>query len=141
MRISAYGQYGKPTSGGIRNRLLGMLSYRSKLLTLAAELAFTRDSVTAPVLLARSGRVASVFGVYHLPRSKAAFIARVDLNDPNTATPNNQQTRFIVGASYQLTPNLRLLADVDNLSFEGGTPTPALQATKSQALFQVQFTF
>jgi hypothetical protein len=111
------------------------------MLTLAAELAFTRDSVTAPVLTKRSGRIASVFGVYHLPHSKAAFIARVDLTDPNTATPNNQQTRVIAGASYQLTPNLRLLADIDHLSYEGGAPTPALEATRSQALFQVLFTF
>jgi hypothetical protein len=118
-----------------------MVSYRSKAITVAGELAFMRDSVTAPVLTGRSARLGSFFAVYHLPRSKAALIGRLDLLDPNTATPNNQQTRIIAGASYQLTPNLRLVGDIDTVSFEGGTPTPALQAPRTQALFQVQFNF
>jgi hypothetical protein len=42
--------------------------------------------------------------------------------------------------SYQLTPAFRLLADEDNLTFEG-TPTPAQYATKTQGLFQAQFVF
>jgi hypothetical protein len=141
LRVTAYGQYGKPTSGGRRNRALGMVSYRSRQLTLAAEYAVTKDSVTAPAVAAVSGNIASVFGVFHLPNSKVALIGRVDLTDPNTNTGNNRQTRIIAGASYQLAPNLRLLADVDMVSYEGGTTTPALEATRSQALFQAQFTF
>ena len=141
VRVSAYGQYGKPTSGGKRQRLLGMVSYRSKQITLAAEYAVTKDTVTATPLAETSGAVASVFGVYHFTSSKAALLARVDLTDPNTDTGNNRLTRVIAGASYQLSPNLRLLADVDMLSYQGGTPTPALEATRSQAYFQAQFTF
>ena len=144
LRVTAYGQYGKPTSGGQRSRLLGMLSYRSKQITLAGEYAITQDSTTGPVpapVAKSKGAVASVFGVYHFSNSKAALIARVDLTDPNTDTGNNRQTRVIGGASYQLSPNLRLLADVDMLSYQGGTPTPALEATRSQAYFQAQFTF
>jgi hypothetical protein len=139
LRVTAYGHYGKPTTGGIRSRLLGMVSYRSKQFTLAGEYAITRDSVTAGVKL--PGTVASAFGVYHFSGSKAAVLARVDLTDPNTNTGNNRLTRFIAGASYQLSPNLRLLADFDMLSYQGGTPTPALEATRSQAYFQAQFTF
>ncbi len=141
LRLSAYGQYGKPTSSGIRNRALGMISYRSKVVTLAAEAAVTRDSVTAPVLTKRSGRLIGAFAVVRVPNSKAGIIARIDLMDPNTATPNNRQTRIIAGASYQLTPNLRTLLDLDHVSYEGGITTPALEAVRSQALFQVQFTF
>ena len=141
LRVTAYGQYGKPTSGGKRQRLLGMVSYRSKQFTLAGEYAITKDTVTATPLAETSGGVASVFGVYHFTNSKAALIARLDLTDPNTDTGNNRLTRVIAGASYQLSPNLRLLADVDLLSYEGGTPTPALEATRSQAYFQAQFTF
>jgi hypothetical protein len=85
--------------------------------------------------------VASVFGVYHLANSKVALLARVDLTDPNTDTGNNRLTRVIGGASYQLAPNLRLLADLDMLSYQGGAPTPAAEATRSQAFFQAQFTF
>ncbi len=139
LRVTAYGHYGKPTGGGIRSRLLGMVSYRSKQFTLAGEYAITRDSVTAGAKA--PGTVASAFGVYHFSNSKAALLARVDLTDPNTNVGNNRLTRFIGGASYQLSPNLRLLADLDLLSYQGGSPTPALEATRAQALFQAQFTF
>jgi hypothetical protein len=144
LRVTAYGQYGKPTSGGKRSRLLGMVSYRTKQITLAGEYAVTKDSTTGPVpapVAEASGSVAGVFGVYHFSNSKAAVLARVDLTDPNTDVGNNRLTRFIGGASYQLTPNLRLLADLDLLSYQGGAPTPAAEATRSQAYFQAQFTF
>src|SRR5467141_4549221 len=138
LRVTAYGHYGKPTGGGLRSRLLGMVSYRSKQVTLAGEYATTRDSTTGAKL---PGTVASVFGVYHFSNSKAALLARVDLTDPNTNVGNNRLTRFIGGASYQLSPNLRLLAALDMLSYQGGAPTPAAEATRSQAYFQAQFTF
>jgi hypothetical protein len=145
LRVTAYGQYGKPTSGGQRSRLLGMVSYRSKQITLAGEYSITTDSTTgsAPPPPAAAphvkGAVASIFGVYHF-NSKAALIARVDLTDPNTDVGNNRLTRYIVGASYQLSPNLRLLGDIDMLSYQA-TPTPAQEAVRSQAYFQAQFTF
>lgn len=142
LRITAYGQYGKPTTGGERSRLLGMVSYRTRLITLAGEYAVTKDSTAGPPVVAKaSGSVASFFGVYRFTNSKAAVLARVDLTDPNTNVGNNRLTRVIGGASYQLSPNLRLLADVDLLTYQGGTPTPALEATRSQAYFQAQFTF
>ena len=144
LRVTAYGAYGKPTSGGQRSRLLGMVSYRTKQITVAGEYAVTKDSTTGPVpapVAKASGSVASFFGVYHFQNSKAALLARVDLTDPNTNVGNNRLTRVIGGASYQLSPNLRLLADVDMLTYQGGAPTLALEATRSQAYFQAQFTF
>ena len=140
LRVTGYGGYGKPTSGGQRNRFLGMVSYKSRQVTLAAEFAATKDSVTATPTPSTTGRVISAFGVFHIPSSKAALIARVDITDPNTSIGSNKQTRFIGGVSYQLSPNLRLLADFDHVSFEG-TPTPAQEAVRSQALFQTQITF
>ena len=118
-----------------------MLSYRSALLTLAAEYAVTKDTITARPVPATDGSMLSAFGVYHVPASKVALIARVDVSNPNTDVANDKQTRIIAGVSYQLSPNLRLLADLDHLSYEGGAPTPALDAVRSQGLFQVQFTF
>src|SRR5205807_4588179 len=47
LRLTGYAGVGKPTSGGTRNRFLGMLSYRSKQFTLAGEYAATKDTVTA----------------------------------------------------------------------------------------------
>ncbi len=132
LRVTAYGQYGKPTSGGERSRLLGMVSYRTKQITLAGEYAVTKDSTTGPVpapVAKSSGSVASFFGVYHFQNSKAALLARVDLTDPNTNVGNNRLTRFIGGASYQLSPNLRLLADLDMLSYQGGAPVHVLTHT------------
>jgi len=140
LRLTAYGQYGKPTSGGKRYRWVGMVSYRSKQVTLAGEYASTKDTVTATPLAETNGRVISGFGVYHVPRSRVAVLARVDVVDPNTNVADDRQTRVIGGVSYQLSPNLRLLADWDYVDYQG-TPTAAQEATRSQALFQTQFSF
>jgi hypothetical protein len=143
LRLTGYGQSGKPTGGGTRQRLVGVISYRTKLLTLAGEAAVTKDSVlTTPVSAERTGRVFTSFGVLRVPpSSKLQFIGRLDLVDPDTDTDDDRQTRVIVGVGYQLTPNLRLLADLDKVSYQGGVTTPALEVVRSQALFQVQFTF
>jgi hypothetical protein len=59
----------------------------------------------------------------------------VDIVDPNTSTANDGNTRIIAGASYQLSPNVRLLADLDRQSFQVGG------AATNQFLFQAQFVF
>ncbi|MSR06397.1 MAG: hypothetical protein EXR93_04905 [Gemmatimonadetes bacterium] len=141
LRLSAFGHLGKPTSGGTRQRALAAVSYRSRRATVAAEIAFTRDSITTPLLRTRAGRILSGFAVYRMPKSKVTFIGRVDVIDPNTGVAADRQTRIIAGASCQITPNLRLLLDLDHLMYEGGVTTPALEAVRSQALFQMQFTF
>lgn len=143
LRVTGYAQYGKPTTGGARQRYSGMVSYRSKSVTLAGAYALTKDSVTAGALL--DGQVASGFGVVHVPGSQAAIIARVDYTKPNKSLASTvsgySSTRYIVGLSYQLTPNLRLLGDVDYLSYRNGAPSPAADANRAAALFQTQFTF
>lgn len=141
LRLTGYAHYGKPTSGGKRQRYLGILSYRSNTLTLAAELAVTKDTVTSPVTAEKHGRVMSFFGVLRVPKSKFQVIGRVDSTDPNTDTDNDRTTRWIGGVAYQQSGNLRVLADLDHLVYQGGVTTPALEAVRSQALFQVQFTF
>ncbi len=141
LRVTAYGQYGKPTGGGERQRLLAMVSYRSKQITLAGEAAVTRDSSTAAPTPEANGHVYSAFGVYKFPQSKAAVIARVDITKPQAGPTTNKQTRFVVGASYQLSPNWRLLVDWDHLSFQTDPLNAANDPTRSQALFQTQFNF
>ena len=143
LRLTGYGQTGRPTGGGTRQRLVGVLSYKSKLLTLAGVGAVARDSApTTPVTPERKGRVLSGFGVLRVPPShRLQFIGRVDSIDPDTDADDDRQTRFIVGIGFQLTPNLRLLADLDTVNYQGGVTTPALEVVRSQALFQVQFTF
>src|SRR5205809_6694771 len=139
LRITGYAGLGKYNGGGDRDRFLGMLSYRTKEFTLAGEFASTKDTVPAAAANV-TGRVMSGFGVYHIPKSSAALIARVDVLDPNTSASGDRQTRIIGGLSYQVSPNLRVLADVDNLSYQG-TPTPLQDAVRSRGLFQMQFTF
>ena len=141
LRVTGYAGLGKYTGGGDRNRFLGMLSYRSKQFTLAGEFASTKDTLS-PVNNSpnATGRIISGFGVLHVPNSSVALIARVDVVDPNTSVSGDRLTRLIGGLSYQVSPNLRVLADVDNVSYEG-TPTPVQDATRSQGLFQMQFTF
>ena len=143
LRVTGYAQYGKSTGGGTRNRFLGMVSYRTKQLTLAGEAAATRDrplGAAAPTTPVGDGHVYSAFGVYKFPKTKAAVIARVDIEHPQAGNTTDKQTRFIGGVSYQLTPNWRLLGDWDYVDFQG-TPLVAQDAVRSQALFQTQFTF
>ena len=153
LRVTAYAGYGSPTGSGQRERFVGMLSYKSKMITLAGEFASTVDSTTAPASAQKTGQVISVYGTLKVPQSDVSFIARVDLVDPNTAAAaiNDKTTRFIAGIGYQVTPQFRLLADIDNLSYENPAlvaGNPALTtaqlaqiAVQSQALFQAQITF
>lgn len=134
LRLTGYAQLGAPTGGGTRQRLLGMASYRSKALVLAGEYAATTDSAVGTAKL--NGTVVSVYGTFRLPSSPASIIARVDLVDPNTGVASDKTTDLIAGVSYQLSPNVRLLADVDNLSYESSGAKAI-----TQALFQVQFIF
>jgi hypothetical protein len=140
LRLTAYGQYGKPTGGGKRSRLIGMLSYKSKLFTLATEGTIAQDSSTTTPAPDVTGRVLSGFGIFNIPNTKAALVARVDLADPNKDVTGDSQTRFIGGVSYMVHPHLRLFANLDYLHYQG-TPTPAQEASRAQALFQMEFTF
>jgi len=129
LRVTGYAGIGKVTgTGADRNRYLGLLSYKTQQYTLAGEFVSVKNAAV-------TGSIISAFGVYHFTSSKAAVIARVDIVDPDKNVGNNKNTRIIAGASYQLSPNVRLLADLDRLSFESGvTPT-------NQILLQTQFTF
>jgi hypothetical protein len=150
LRVTGYAQYGKPTTGGRRQRVLGMVSYKSKMLTLAGEIAATRDSVTGGTFSGtavtaaanKTGRIYSFFGVLNVSQSKFGIIGRLDITDPQTGDPtNDRQTRIIGGVSYQVNPNFRVLADVDNVSRQGGSYANAFNATRSTAFLQAQFNF
>lgn len=141
LRISGYAGFGKPTGGGERTRYVGMVSYASKQFTLAGEYAMATDSSTATPTAEVKGSVISAFGVYHLTNSPVALIGRVDLVDPNTDVSNDKNTRIIAGASYQVSPNLRFLGDVDLLSHEAGDPSGLLVDPRNQFLLQAQFSF
>ena len=74
----------------------------------------------------------------------------MDITDPNTAnnttaTSTDKLTRVIAGIAYQLNPNLRLLADVDLLSYQSGFAPSAgnyvAYANRQSAFFQAMFTF
>ncbi len=127
LRVTGYVGIGKATGGADRNRYIGMVSYRTSQYTVAGEYASNKDVVTSSVI--------SAFG------AKFSAIARVDLLDPDNNVTGDHQTRIIAGVSYQVSANLRLLLDVDNLSYQGGSPSPAAEAVRSRALFQTQFTF
>jgi hypothetical protein len=147
LRLTGYGDYGIPTGGGAKQRFLGMLSYKSKQWTLAGEYAITKDRTAAnPVDI--KGSVLSVYGVWNVPKTAVGVIGRVDVVDPNrdssSATPSlavNKQTRVIAGVSYQVTPNLRVMGDVDLNSLAKGSPNNAFDRTRQTAYFHTQFTF
>ncbi|HYR16185.1 MAG TPA: hypothetical protein VEQ67_18500 [Mycobacterium sp.] len=131
LRLTGYagvGKYGPAFAGNDRNRYLGQVSYRSQQFTLAGEFVSRKDST-------QTGSILTAFGVYHLTGGKVAVIGRVDLVDPDKNVANNKNTRIIGGLSYQLSPNVRLLADLDRLSFESGA------TATNQVLLQAQFVF
>jgi Phosphate-selective porin O and P len=143
LRITGYGAVGKPTGGGKRNRYIGMVSYRSKLLTLAGQYGRVEDSLPGATGTTKTvkGNIFSAYGVLNVPNTKVGIIGRVDVQKPDVDVGNNRQTRFIAGMSYQINPNLRALADVDNLSLQSGVYTNAIESTRTQGLFQIQFVF
>lgn len=134
VRLTGYSQIGQPTTGGTRNRAIGMLSYRSQHLTVASEYGLTRDGVDTSRVL--HGTILSGFIVYR--PSRIAVIARTDISNPKTAIGKN--TRYIVGASYQVSSNLRVLVDLDKISYDG-TITATQRAASSQLFLQAQFVF
>jgi len=153
LRVTGYAQVGTPTSGGTRNRFIGEVSYRSKEVLLAGEFVSTKDTVTNPAKISTTGSILSAYGWVKIPASPLAVIARVDIADPNTCSPAtppvascpaaagyDKRTTIIGGLSYQLSPNVRLLADIDRTSYQT-PPATAAPKTTTMALFQTQFTF
>ena len=128
LRVTGYAGIGKATGGTDRNRFVGLLSYRTQQYTLAGEYAAAKDDVT-------NASIISAFGVYHLTGGKVAVIARVDIHDPDTDVADNGDTRIIGGVSYQLSPNVRLLADLDHQAFQ------TTLADRNVVLLQASFTF
>jgi hypothetical protein len=118
--------------------VLGQVSYRSQTVILAGTLLSATDRVD-PGPTAR-GSLLSLMGVYRIPASRLAVIGRYDAHDPDTGSDDDALDRIIAGVSYQLNPNLRLLLDVDHTWYQGQV-APATDATRSQALFQVQVVF
>ncbi len=153
LRLNAYGQVGKSNGGGNRTRFIGMVSYKSKRLTLAGEFGMAQDSIS-PTLKSQKGQVLAAYGVLRLSdSSKFAVIGRVDQFDPNAdsvAAPGasaatklgvNKQTRVIAGVSYALSPNLRVLLDADLNSLAGGSPTNSFDKSRQTLYFHTEFKF
>lgn len=159
LRLSGYAGLGKLNGGGTRNRFLGMLSYKSKTVTLAAEIATTEDSIGtgATALPHQKGQLMTAFGVFNVDSGRVGFIARVDTWDPNkdsvvvsttnTAAINtlklaqNKQTRVIIGVSYVITPNLRVLLDADLNSLQNALPNSAFDRNRQTLFFHTEFKF
>lgn len=141
LRLTAFANVGAYTGSGDRDRWIGMLSYRSQRVTLAGEYAATVDAGGAPGAPNIDGRFISGFGILHVGDSPWAVLARVDAVDPDTGLTGDSHTVYIGGLSYQLSPNLRLLGDLDYTHYQTTPLPPAVEASRSRALFQVQFTY
>jgi hypothetical protein len=141
LRLTGFALVGEPTGGGIRRRVMGNLTYRSRRVTLGGYYLLARDrtdsTATAPT---RDGSLLSVMGVYRVPDSPVALIGRFDAQDPDRDVARDRITTVVAGVSYQLRPNLRLLANLDHVSYQAPV-SAATDAARSQALFQVEFVF
>jgi hypothetical protein len=150
LRLTAYVGVGEANGGGARRRYIGMISYKTKALALAAELVAGQDS-TGGLTPHQNSQLITIFGVYNIPRSKVAVIGRLDSYDPATDTTSaalnsvnnlsvNRQVRAIAGISYAISPNLRVLLDTDlNALQNGGTNT--FDRNRQMVYFATEFKF
>ncbi|MES2306894.1 MAG: hypothetical protein V4558_15430 [Gemmatimonadota bacterium] len=149
LRLTGYANVGIATGGGTRNRFLGILSYKAKAVTLAAEYGMMQDSTSVATPNAK-GSLMAAYAVFNVPNSKVAFIGRVDSFDPNTDSTAvtaaarlavNRQTRVIAGVSYAVSPNLRFLADADLNSVKGGSPSNSFEKGRQLVYLHTEFKF
>jgi hypothetical protein len=141
VRVTAYGGVGSPPGGGVRQRALGMLSWRTRGLTLAGQYLLTRDRQDTGTGDTVDGRLLNTFAVVRLPGAAVDLIARLELHDPDRGVEADRQTRWTAGVGHALSPELRILGSLEHLSYQGGAPTPALEATRIRGLFQLALTF
>ena len=144
LRLTGYGQVGSPTGGGVRRRGLGMLSWRGRRVTVATQVLLAHDRADAgpdqmgvPV----DGLLAAGFIVVKVPSSPAVLIGRLERFDPNRAVAGDWQTRVTGGVGVRVAPELRVLGSLEHLRYQGGAPTPALDAARTRALAHVALTF
>lgn len=142
LRLTGYAGIGSSTGGGLRNRFVGELSYKSSLATLAGEYAIarTRSGPESPTNQNVPGRVGSIFGVLNVPDSPVSLIGRVDIVDPNTDADGDRHTVVIGGIAYKVSPNLRLLADIDHTGYQT-QPADEVYELRNKGLLQVEFSF
>lgn len=150
LRLTGYVGAGVANGGGARRRFIGLLSFKTKAVTLAAELATGQDS-TGALTPHQNSQLISVFGVYNLPQSKVAVIGRVDRYDPDADSTStalnsaanvavNRQTRVIAGLSYVISPNLRVLLNADLNSLQNGA-TNAFDKGRQMVYVATEFKF
>ena len=138
LRLNAYAQLGRFDSTGFaRRRWIGGASYKSKLVTLVGEYALLTNGTDTTDI---NGNGLSAYGVLNIPRSRVALLARVDRIDPNKDVGNNTFTTFIGGLSYRISPNLRVLGDLDLTHYQG-TPSASARASRQKAFFQTEIVF
>jgi hypothetical protein len=141
LRATAYGGMGSPPGGGVRQRALGMLSWRTRRLTVAGQYLVTRDRQDAGTGETVDARLVNTFAVLRLPGTQVDLIGRLELHDPDRGVEAGRQTRWTAGVGHALSPELRILGSLEHLSYQGGAPTPALEASRIRGLFQLALTF
>lgn len=141
LRLTAYGGLGRPAGGGVRHRALGMLSWRTTALTLATQLLVARDREDTGGGATVDSRLVNTFAVVQVPGSEVDLLARLELQDPDRAVDGDRRTRWTAGIGVPVSPELRILGSLEHLTYQNGAPTPALEAARVRALFQLALAF
>ena len=142
LRLTGYGQIGRPNGGGTRDRFIGMVVVPLEDAHVGCAAGGHQGHGPRPA----PGCDQEGPGHQHLRRAAHS----PDVQDPDHRSIRLHRSQYLRQqrsdqpnhrVSYQLSGNLRVLGDIDHLSYQGGVTTPANEAVRSQALFQMQFTF
>ncbi len=135
LRLSGYAQVGRfDPSGDARRRFIGELSWKSKALSLGGEYGIAVNG-------SGHAHVLSGFGVVNFDGSPWQLLTRIDRFDPNGDLGGDAFTRYIAGMAYRLSPNVRVLGDIDAAAYQAAVIAPAAQAQKTRLLFQTELVF
>lgn len=114
LKINADYYGGRSDSGGVKDRVVGLLSYQGDKLTLAGEYLTANDSGT---------HGAGYGGFLLVKLGKFTPFARYELYDPDDEEKDDNHSRMIVGVSHKYTDNIDVALDCQLVDFSASDIT------------------
>ncbi|HLP18083.1 MAG TPA: hypothetical protein VK470_17630 [Bacteroidota bacterium] len=104
-----------------RDRIGGMVSYSTSLMSATGEYHVRKDALTSPDTIT-TGNGMSIFGEVKAPfellQNKFSLVWRVDIIDPNLDKGDDRQRLAILGLSYKMNDRVNFVADYQGTKAE-----------------------